>query len=61
MLGEDECAVAVLCSSPHQGPDVLGRSWFSAKWSFCLNMDTLRIHTTEEHVILNPVLGDANK
>lgn len=39
------CAVAVLHTSLCQGPDVLGRSWFSAKWSFCLNAGTLRIHT----------------
>lgn len=45
MFGEDECAAAILRSSQCQGPDVLGRSWFSAKWSFCLNGDRLRIHT----------------
>lgn len=45
MFGEDECAAAILHSSQCQGPDVLGRSWFSAKWSFCLNGARLRIHT----------------
>lgn len=37
--------VAVPHTSLRQGPDVLGRSWFSAKWSFCLDADALRIHT----------------
>lgn len=36
--------VAIPNTSFCQGPDVLGRSWFSAKWSFCLNVHTLRIH-----------------